>query len=748
MTPQKRKVDSTSLVQSSDTPPHKRARSEEPDDTAGRQNGFAHLSDTFSDDNPEPSSLLHAAPNKENEASPPGDLPQTWDQAGAADKMLVEMKENIKVPWARIQQAWEQLTGEKPEKSMLQDRYRRLKEIMAHKGASTVGGTVDFEVAEEPLETADSISTLPTNGLRPLNPVNSGPSESSLADSRLSEAPSQPSEDTNAAPAATPVDEVSPEKELPQSWEQADPGDQLLVQMKTGRKAWVRIEEAWKELTGETPVEGALRERYMRIKHLVKCPETNGASTHTYPVEISTLDGASDQATSRRVRLTFEKTGKRKAGAESEKSLDKILDETPDKPPEKLAKPSTMMTRRKSLGKAKTEQRDGDFATKFQGEEPSDAKVEEESLDESNQTLEHSTGMLSPAKCSQTTPEVVGGSQPHDAAETADGMLVEMRERGCDWVEISKAWTERTGLTRAPDTLRKRYSRIKNSSTMKLKSITQATSKRKAKVTSPDGQSAKRRKSAGETAGVVESPMRRNMDRGKRKSSVKYAESTTDEDELYAAPVEPVTTTPNKRNAGRAAKVNRNDPEWLVTNEKSPLATENLHAEYSDPKTYENFTKSDWEDLRETLPPNIPINPDGYSIPMEFFKYDPDFRRGIREFQEDLASGRLDPKWQADAAQAMEERARGEFDAYKEDQFEAFWGQKQKLDHDALAGESTRIKLDMLIQNDVFKVGDYFSYSRVFGRGKNGVLVEKDCKVGEVFDTSGSAADDLEGCQG
>ena len=193
--------------------------------------------------------------------------------------------------------------------------------------------------------------------------------------------------------------------------------------------------------------------------------------------------------------------------------------------------------------------------------------------------------------------------------------------------------------------------------------------------------------------------------------------------------------------------MNRNDPDWLVTSENSPLVYEDLHvgrfpvpsfllsayyhpkAELADPKTYENFTKEDWDDIREILPPNVPVNSDGYSIPFEFFRYDPDFRRGIREFQEDLSSGRLEPEWQAAAATAMEERASGKFDAYKEEQFEEFWGQKQKLDHGALAGDSAKLKLDILVENGVFKLGDIFSYSRVIGRGKGRFLIEKECEV-------------------
>ncbi|KAL2052891.1 hypothetical protein ABVK25_006831 [Lepraria finkii] len=193
-------------------------------------------------------------------------------------------------------------------------------------------------------------------------------------------------------------------------------------------------------------------------------------------------------------------------------------------------------------------------------------------------------------------------------------------------------------------------------------------------------------------------------------------------------------TLGKRQPAPRAAKVNRQDPFWLTTNEKSPLANEDLYTELSDPKTYENFTKSDWDDLRECLPPNVPLSSDGYSIPIDFFKYDADFRRGIREFQEDLSTGRLDPGWQAAAAGAMEERARGDFDAHKENQFEEFWGQKQKLDRLAVAGESAKLKLDVMIQNGIFQAGDFLSYSRAMRTVNGKLLVEKECEIVAVGD--------------
>lgn len=216
--------------------------------------------------------------------------------------------------------------------------------------------------------------------------------------------------------------------------------------------------------------------------------------------------------------------------------------------------------------------------------------------------------------------------------------------------------------------------------------------------------------------------------------SRKRKTNTSDDDSAEASPKPqrpkaPSETTKTRAIAPRAAKVDRNDPFWLTTNAKSPLANEDLYAELSNSQTYEHLTKEDWEELREELPPSVPLSSDGYSIPITFFKYDADFRRGIREFQEDLSTGRLDPGWQEAAGEAMEERARGDFDAYKENQFEEFWGQKQKLDSKAVAGESAKLKLDTMIQNGVFKEGDYFSYARVAGRAKARIMVEKECKV-------------------
>ena len=755
MTPQKRKADAASPEETLDGSPHKRAKLESVADTPTAQNEIPHSSIDVSDDHtghsvpiPKPSSKVGAAGSTGNEATALLDLPQTWDQASAADKTLMAIKENPKIAWAKVEQSWERSTGEKPAKGMLRDRYQHLKALKA-KSNVTNWARVDSRVVKEPVEVLDRTSVPPMNQVRSTSPGVGGSSDKSshsvMEDSKIA---TKPSENTGAAPAdnVRSEQEVDAEVDLPQSWDQANAGDQLIVRMKTSRKPWSKIDEAWQQLTGERPVEGALRDRYTHIKDLVVCPKTSDGNKGNHSVNLNSVDETTDLAISRHPDSLLRMTRKRKTEAElPEGSLDGPSHESSHE----SSKPPTNMTRRRSRGTAKgnakasslDELSDGSITKRIEttAAEPSNMSAEAGPSEDSNGTSKSSPAVAKSAQRSRAKAAVAAAPSAQDQMETADEMLVAMRESGSTWAEITRAWTARTGLAYVPETLRQRYARIKSGSAPKLPPTKSAPQKRKAEASAPEeGSHDSARKCSKPTIQnprVVEPPVKRNVDRGKRKVSVKYTDSTTDEDELYAAPVEPPTktTAPARRGGGRASKVDRTDPEWLVTNEKSPLADEDLHAEFSNPKTYEKFTKSDWEDLRETLPPNVPVNPDGYSIPMTFFKYDPDFRRGIREFQEDLGSGRLDPKWQADAAQAMEERARGEFDAYKEDQFEAFWGQKQKLNHDALAGESTKIKLDLLIQNGIFKVGDYFSYSRVVGRGKSGVLIEKDCKVSQVL---------------
>lgn len=69
-----------------------------------------------------------------------------------------------------------------------------------------------------------------------------------------------------------------------------------------------------------------------------------------------------------------------------------------------------------------------------------------------------------------------------------------------------------------------------------------------------------------------------------RKANPKYADDDDGDidDDEFVERVQQKAETPKKRTpASRKAKVQRDDPEWLVTNEKSPLAYEDLHVSWS-----------------------------------------------------------------------------------------------------------------------------------------------------------------------
>jgi hypothetical protein len=131
----------------------------------------------------------------------------------------------------------------------------------------------------------------------------------------------------------------------------------------------------------------------------------------------------------------------------------------------------------------------------------------------------------------------------------------------------------------------------------------------------------------------------------------------------------------------------------------------------------------DPEDPDYTIPP----------LPEEFVRYSNNWRDAVRQFQIDLQNGRYDPEWQLQAHQAMKERAAGKFDKFKEEQYEEFWGQKQKIDHGLIAGESSRVKLDTLVKHGIVQVGDVWKYSRTFGKGPDRVLIEKEVKVRNII---------------
>ncbi|KAL2373925.1 hypothetical protein RJ035_004072 [Blastomyces gilchristii] len=203
-------------------------------------------------------------------------------------------------------------------------------------------------------------------------------------------------------------------------------------------------------------------------------------------------------------------------------------------------------------------------------------------------------------------------------------------------------------------------------------------------------------------------------------------------------------STGARRGPSRTSKKDPWREEQLTTSTNSPLIHLDLVKLLADPRTWTCLDEDEKKEIIALLPDEIQRhadpgpNSEGQKdsgahvippLPESFVRYSNNWRDAVRQFQADLETGKYDPEWQRQAAEAMEERAQGKFDKFKEDQFEEFWGQKQKLDYDVIAGESSRVKLGTLVENGVVRVGDVWRYSRSFGRGREKLLLEKEVRI-------------------
>ncbi|RHZ58720.1 uncharacterized protein CDV56_104809 [Aspergillus thermomutatus] len=198
------------------------------------------------------------------------------------------------------------------------------------------------------------------------------------------------------------------------------------------------------------------------------------------------------------------------------------------------------------------------------------------------------------------------------------------------------------------------------------------------------------------------------------------------------------TNTKPKRNPRRTAK-DRWEEEKLMTSTTSQLIDIDLVKLLARPEAWDCLEESEKEEILSLLPENLHPNRESTSddpkakippLPESFLRYSNFWRDSIRLFQLDLQHGRYDPEWQRQAHEAVREREKGKFDRFKEDEFEEFWGQKQKMDKTLAAGQSSQVKLSTLIEHGVVREGDVWKYSRTFaGKGRNKVLVEKEAKI-------------------
>ncbi|KAF4245672.1 hypothetical protein CNMCM8980_003471 [Aspergillus fumigatiaffinis] len=198
------------------------------------------------------------------------------------------------------------------------------------------------------------------------------------------------------------------------------------------------------------------------------------------------------------------------------------------------------------------------------------------------------------------------------------------------------------------------------------------------------------------------------------------------------------TNTKPKRNPRRTAK-DRWEEEKLMTSTTSQLIDIDLVKLLARPEAWDCLEESEKEEILSLLPESLHPNRESTSddpeakippLPESFLRYSNFWRDSIRLFQLDLQHGRYDPEWQRQAHEAVREREKGKFDRFKEEEFEEFWGQKQKMDKTLAAGQSSQVKLTTLIEHGVVREGDVWKYSRTFaGKGRNKILVEKEAKL-------------------
>jgi hypothetical protein len=156
------------------------------------------------------------------------------------------------------------------------------------------------------------------------------------------------------------------------------------------------------------------------------------------------------------------------------------------------------------------------------------------------------------------------------------------------------------------------------------------------------------------------------------------------------------------------------------------------------PEAWNCLDESDKQEILALLPadihPETELQPDSQEqkippLPASFLRYSNNWRDGLRQFQLDLENGRYDPEWLRQAEKARKQRESGDFDTFKEREFEQFWGQKQNFNKRLLAGDSAKIKLSELVEHGVIQLGDVWRFRFGFGKGENNIKIDKEVRV-------------------
>lgn len=211
-----------------------------------------------------------------------------------------------------------------------------------------------------------------------------------------------------------------------------------------------------------------------------------------------------------------------------------------------------------------------------------------------------------------------------------------------------------------------------------------------------------------------------------------------DEDDI---PAQETVTSSRKRAAQKTATPRSNkarklnfDPDFLFTNPRSCLVTADLTSILTI-QTWDLLTPEEQRECLALLPDVDKTEINGQqALNHDFFTHNILLQDSIRDFQDRLDAGYMMPSHVKKTIDASRDRLAGKADAFKDEQFERFWGEKQKLDSTLIAGQTTSLTLPSMITSKVFLVGDVFQYSRTFQQGKKRIAVEKDCNLIRISD--------------
>ncbi|KAF2736853.1 hypothetical protein EJ04DRAFT_575071 [Polyplosphaeria fusca] len=131
----------------------------------------------------------------------------------------------------------------------------------------------------------------------------------------------------------------------------------------------------------------------------------------------------------------------------------------------------------------------------------------------------------------------------------------------------------------------------------------------------------------------------------------------------------------------RGSKVFKAD--YITSHPKSRLTKTDIYHLLSSVSAWASLPPAQQQELLGLLPTtaaNAALRAQGTAGPVdrpaELDQGNEAFRTDVAKFKEDLGSGYYGVKWQAEAQKAVADRAQGNFDAWKEEEAELWWGQK------------------------------------------------------------------------